>query len=40
MGFMEKMGSRDIAVAGRWLFYFVFIGIVAGCGAIVFHSLC
>ncbi|MCK5350165.1 MAG: chloride channel protein, partial [Desulfobacula sp.] len=34
------MGSGDIAVAGKWLFYFVLIGIIAGCGAIVFHYLC
>jgi len=40
MSFREKMGSRDIAIAGRWLFYFVFIGIIAGCGAVVFHYLC
>ncbi|MCD4720644.1 MAG: chloride channel protein [Desulfobacula sp.] len=40
MGFKERMGSGDIAVAGRWLFYFVLIGIIAGCGAIVFHCLC
>ncbi|MBU8849777.1 MAG: chloride channel protein [Desulfobacterales bacterium] len=40
MGFREKIGSGDIAVAGRWLFYFVLIGIIAGCGAIVFHYLC
>jgi len=40
MGFREKVGSKDIAVAGRWLFYFVLIGLIAGCGAIVFHYLC
>ena len=40
MGFREKIGSGDIAVAGKWLFYFVLIGIIAGCGAIVFHYLC
>ncbi len=40
MGFRERIGSGDIAVAGRWLFYFVLIGIIAGCGAIVFHYLC
>ncbi len=40
MSFREKLGSRDIAVAGRWLFYFVLIGLIAGCGAIVFHYLC
>ncbi len=40
MSFREKLGSRDIAIAGRWLFYFVLIGLIAGCGAIVFHYLC
>ncbi len=40
MGFRENVGSRDIAIAGRWLFYFVLIGLIAGCGAIVFHYLC
>lgn len=40
MGFKDKIGSGDIAVAGRWLFYFVLIGVIAGCGAIVFHYLC
>jgi len=40
MGFREKVRSHDIAVAGRWLFYFVLIGLIAGCGAILFHYLC
>lgn len=40
MGFRERIGSGDIAVAGRWLFYFVLIGIIAGCGAVIFHYLC
>jgi len=40
MNFKAKVGSQDIAVAGRWLFYFVLIGLIAGCGAIVFHYLC
>jgi CIC family chloride channel protein len=40
MGFGEKIGSKDIAVAGRWLFYFVLIGIIAGGGAVLFHYLC
>ena len=40
MGFKEKVRSHDIAVAGRWLFYFVLIGLIAGCGAILFHYLC
>ncbi|MCK5695835.1 MAG: chloride channel protein [Desulfobacula sp.] len=40
MGFRERIGSGDIAVAGRWLFYFVLIGIITGCGAVIFHYLC
>ncbi len=40
MGFGEKVGSKHIAVAGKWLFYFVLIGVIAGCGAIIFHYLC
>lgn len=40
MGFRERVGSKNIAVAGKWLFYFVLIGVIAGCGAIVFHYLC
>ncbi len=40
MGFREKVRSHDIAVAGRWLFYFVLIGLIAGGGAILFHYLC
>ena len=40
MGFREKVRSNDIAIAGRWLFYFVLIGLIAGCGAILFHFLC
>lgn len=40
MGLREKVGSKHIAVAGKWLFYFVLIGIIVGCGAIVFHYLC
>ncbi len=40
MNFKEKARSNEIAVAGRWLFYFVLIGLIAGCGAIIFHYLC
>ncbi|MCP4115159.1 MAG: chloride channel protein [Desulfobacteraceae bacterium] len=32
--------SLDIAVAGRWLFNFILIGLIAGLGSIVFHYLC
>ncbi len=40
MGFRGRVGSQEIKVAGKWLFYFVLIGLIAGCGAIVFHYLC
>ncbi len=40
MSVREKVRSNEIAVAGRWLFYFVLIGLIAGCGAILFHYLC
>ncbi len=32
--------SPDIAVAGRWLFNFILIGLIAGLGSVVFHYLC
>jgi len=32
--------SGEIAHAGRWLFRFVLIGIIAGLGSILFHYLC
>ncbi len=32
--------SFNIARAGKWTFYFVLIGIIAGLGSIVFHYLC
>jgi len=34
------VASNDLKVAGKWLFYFVLIGLIAGCGAILFHYLC
>ncbi|MCF6246998.1 MAG: chloride channel protein [Desulfobacula sp.] len=40
MGFRDKVGKNDIAVAGEWLFRFVLIGIIAGGGAVIFHYLC
>lgn len=40
MGFSDKVGSKDIAIAGKWLFRFVLIGIIAGGGAVTFHYLC
>ncbi len=32
--------SRRIVHAGKWAFYFFTIGIIAGLGSIVFHTLC
>lgn len=40
MALRDKINSGDLAVAGKWLFYFVLIGLIAGCGAIIFHYLC
>ncbi|WDN89193.1 chloride channel protein, CIC family [Desulfosarcina sp. BuS5] len=30
----------DLALAGKWSFYFILIGLIAGLGAIAFHYLC
>jgi len=35
-----KHGSVKIAAAGKWAFYFVIIGLIAGLGSVVFHYLC
>ena len=35
-----KDRSFKIAHAGKWTFYFVLIGLIAGLGSIVFHYLC
>jgi CIC family chloride channel protein len=35
-----KDRSHAIKHAGRWTFYFVLIGLIAGAGAIAFHFLC
>ncbi len=32
--------SGEFARAGKWTLYFVIIGLIAGCGSIVFHYLC
>ncbi len=40
MSIAKKAKAKEIAVAGRWLFYFVMIGIIAGLGAVIFHYLC
>ncbi len=35
-----KGGSFDIALAGKWTFNFLIIGVIAGLGSIIFHYLC
>jgi CIC family chloride channel protein len=40
MNFRGETASRDMKLAGKWLFRFVLIGIVAGLGAVIFHYLC
>ncbi|MCD6184841.1 MAG: chloride channel protein [Deltaproteobacteria bacterium] len=35
-----KVKRVDIALAGKWSFYFILIGIIAGLGSILFHYLC
>ncbi len=32
--------TRRFTKAGKWIFYYVLIGLIAGLGAIVFHYLC
>ena len=36
----KKKLSFDLAYAGKWAFYFLIIGIIAGLGSILFHYLC
>jgi CIC family chloride channel protein len=36
----SKWKSFRFAHAGKWTFYFVLIGLIAGLGSIVFHYLC
>jgi len=40
MNIRQNTKATEIAVAGKWLFYFVLIGIIAGLGSVVFHYLC
>lgn len=35
-----KKRSADLANAGKWMSYFVLIGLIAGLGSVVFHYLC
>jgi len=39
-GLAEQLHSFDVARAGKWLLYFVLIGVIAGLGSVVFHYLC
>ncbi|MCD4744351.1 MAG: chloride channel protein [Desulfobacteraceae bacterium] len=36
----KTVNSSEIKIAGKWLFNFVLIGIIAGLGSIIFHYLC
>ena len=36
----DKESYVDIALAGKWTFNFILIGIIAGLGSVVFHYLC
>ncbi len=38
--FWHKKRSNDLARAGKWAFYFIAIGLIAGSGSIIFHYLC
>lgn len=33
-------GREGIYNAGKWFSYFIIIGLIAGCGSILFHYLC
>ncbi|MBU1172570.1 MAG: chloride channel protein [Proteobacteria bacterium] len=35
-----KKRSSDLANAGKWMSYFVLIGLIAGLGSVLFHYLC
>ncbi len=35
-----KASSATISTAGKWAFYFILIGLIAGLGSVVFHLLC
>ncbi len=37
---VKKLAGNEVRIAGKWLFNFVLIGIIAGLGSIVFHYLC
>jgi len=35
-----KIKSTRITTAGKWIFYYILIGVIAGLGSIAFHYLC
>ena len=36
----NKITLPEIKVAGKWLFNFILIGVIAGIGSVIFHFLC
>ncbi len=36
----QRFNPFDVARAGKWMFFFVLIGIIAGLGSVIFHYLC
>jgi CIC family chloride channel protein len=38
--YFNRESPAHIAYAGKWLLYFILIGVIAGLGSIVFHYLC
>ncbi|MEA2059000.1 MAG: chloride channel protein [Thermodesulfobacteriota bacterium] len=38
--FLSNGLSPEIVIAGRWLFRFVLIGVIAGLGSVLFHCFC
>ena len=35
-----KLRTSRITLAGKWIFYYILIGLIAGLGSILFHYLC
>ncbi len=38
--FKKNLLDADVAIAGKWFFYFIIIGIIAGFGSVIFDYLC
>ena len=36
----QRFNPFNVARAGKWMFYFVLIGLIAGLGSVIFHYLC